>query len=118
MTLTTTHSGTRFTPFLSVPLKRGVLACFAALVCLAGAANTVGSTAYVQAGLKAHWDGIDNTMTNGVRFHDPAATNWCDLSGQTNNVWLPDYVSVESNALYSSVITNLPPSGSKTGKCP
>ncbi len=107
MTLMKTHNGTRFTPFLSVPLKRGVLACFAALVCLAGAANTVGSTAYVQAGLKAHWDGIDNTMTNGVRFHDPAATNWCDLSGQTNNVWLPDYVSVESNALYSSVITNL-----------
>jgi len=107
MTLMKTHTGPRFTPFLSVPLKRGVLACFAALVCLAGAANTVGSTAYVQAGLKAHWDGIDNTMTNGVRFHDPAATNWCDLSGQTNNVWLPDYVSVESNALYSSVITNL-----------
>ncbi len=98
-----------------------MLACFAALVCLAGAANTVGSTAYVQAGLKAHWDGIDNTMTNGVRFHDPAATNWCDLSGQANDGWLPDYVAVESNALYSSVITNLPNSainGSKTGKRP
>ncbi len=107
MTLTTTRSGIRFTPFLSVPLRRGALACFAALVCLAGLADSVGSTAYVQAGLKAHWDGIDNTMTNGVRFHDPAATNWCDLSGQANDVWLPDYVAVESNALYSSVITNL-----------
>ena len=99
MTVMKTHTGPRFTPFLSVPLKRGVLACFAALVCLAGAANTVGSTAYVQAGLKAHWDGIDNTMTNGVRFHDPAATNWCDLSGQANDVWLPDYVAVVKSRL-------------------
>ena len=102
-------------------MKKGVLACFALLACLACRAD-VGASAYVQAQLVAHWDGIDNTMTNGVRFHDPAATNWCDLSGQANNVWLPTFVSVESNALYSSVVagksTAAEINSSKTGLCP
>lgn len=109
------------TPHLSTPMKKGVLACFVLLACLACRAD-VGSSAYVQAQLVAHWDGIDNTVTNGVRFHDPAATNWCDLSGQANNVWLPTFVSVESNALYSSVVagksTAAEINSSKTGLCP
>ena len=79
MTHATALSRSLSTPRLSTPMKKGVLACFALLACLACRAD-VGSSAYVQAQLVAHWDGIDNTMTNGVRFHDPAATNWCDLS--------------------------------------
>lgn len=121
MTHATALSRSLSTPRLSTPMKKGVLACFALLACLACRAD-VGSSAYVQAQLVAHWDGIDNTMTNGVRFHDPAATNWCDLSGQTNNVWLPTFVSVESNALYSSVVagksTAAEINSSKTGLCP
>lgn len=125
MTPTTTHTAALSlalsTPRLSTPLKKGALACFALLAGLASVAD-VGSSAYVQAGLTAHWDGIDNTVTNGVRFHDSAATNWCDLSGQANNVWLPAFVSVESNALYSSVVTGKTGSAqidsSKTGACP
>jgi len=68
-------------------------------------ASDVSSSVYVQDGLVAHWDGIDNTLTNGVRFHDNAATNWCDLSGQGNDVWMPSFVAVESNALYSTAMT-------------
>ncbi len=119
MTPAKTHTGA-LSLALSIPLKRGAWACFALLACFAGAAD-VGSSAYVQAGLTAHWDGIDNTVTNGVRHHDPAATNWCDLSGQANHVWLPAFVSVESNALYSSVVTGLSNAqinGSKTELCP
>ena len=126
MTLTMTHmaalSRALSIPRLATLMKKGVLACFAVLAAGLACATDVGSSAYVQAGLAAHWDGIDNTVTNGVRFHDSAATNWCDLSGQMNNVWLPTFVSVESNALYSSVVagksTAAEINSSKTGLCP
>lgn len=39
------------------------------------------SGSYVQDGLIAQWDGIDNAVVGGVRCHDAAATDWVDLSG-------------------------------------
>ncbi len=84
-------------------IQRTMAALGAALCgCLGGfAANAPGSDAYVKDGLVAHWDGIDNTLKDGVRSHDAAATTWCDLSGQGNDVAIPSFVKVESNALLS-----------------
>lgn len=73
--------------------------CLLACAC---AAADVSSTAYVPTSLVAHWDGIDNTLTSGVRSHDPNATVWSDLTGNGNDVALPlTFVDVESDAILS-----------------
>ncbi len=59
------------------------------------------SEGYVKKGLVAYWDGIDNTLKNGVRSHDAAATTWCDLSGNGNDFAIPSFVKIESNAMLS-----------------
>ncbi len=59
-----------------------------------------GSSSYVQVGLIAHWDGIDNTLADGVRSHTADATIWCDLVGE-NDVTLPSYVTVEEKSMLS-----------------
>ena len=41
-------------------------------------ATTYTSASYVQSGLIAQWDGIDN---QGTGTHDPTATTWKDLVG-------------------------------------
>ncbi len=63
------------------------------------------SADYVQGGLIAHWDGIDNTLTDGVRSHTENATVWSDLAG-LNDVTLPACVTVEDNAMYSEASTS------------
>ena len=44
------------------------------------------SASYVQDGLIAQWDGIDNV---GTGVHDPAATVWKDLAGSYDLSLLP-----------------------------
>ncbi len=72
------------------------LMVMAAVVAVAGAASATGVTAqdYVQNGLIAHWDGVENA---GYGVHDATATEWKNLCG-TNTVGdlpvapLPGYV--------------------------
>ncbi len=70
------------------------------------AAGVPGSSAYVADGLVAHWDGIDNTLTDGMRSHNASATTWSDLSGNGNDIALPACVTVEANALLSAAGLN------------
>ena len=55
-----------------------VMAAFAAT----GASAAVASRAYVQRGLVAQYDGIDNA---GTGSHDSTATTWVDLTGNGND---------------------------------
>lgn len=62
-----------------------MLSCLFASVVAMGSSAGFGaptSRSYVQNGLVAQWDGIDNAVDeSGNRYHDPAATVWADLSG-------------------------------------
>ena len=61
-------------------------------------ADTYTSASYVQSGLIAQWDGIDN---QGTGTHDPTATTWKDLKGSLD-MTLTDKGSwtFDGNALY------------------
>ena len=59
-----------------------VLSAAMAVFCVAAArATTYTSASYVQDGLIAQWDGIDNA---GTGTHDPNATVWKDLAGHND----------------------------------
>ena len=53
------------------------------------------TSSYVQEGLVAQWDGINNA---GLGFHDPGADIWKDLKGiydlplTSKGVWGPDHL--------------------------
>ena len=78
---------------------RKTLAGMAAMF-IAGAACAATSASYVQRGLIAQWDGIDNA---GTGVHDPNATVWKDLKGSLDMTltskgrWMP-----RGNALFVS----------------
>ncbi len=66
-------------------------------------------------GLVGHWDGIDNTLAeDGTRSHQETLSVWSDLSGKGNDVRVPGYVTVESNALVSVANTNKKPDTNTT----
>ena len=69
--------------------------------------------AYVTDGLRALYDGVYNAGTYAEPVHDAAATNWLDLTGNGNSVWMPDYVAVQEDAVVSQVRTD-PATGQKT----
>lgn len=69
--------------------------------------------AYVTEGLCALYDGINNGGTAAEPYHDANTTNWLDVSGNGNTVWLPDWVAVKTNAMYSAVRTD-PATGGPT----
>ena len=58
-----------------------LLAAVAAFGLVAAYATTYTSASYVQDGLIAQWDGIDNV---GTGTHDPNATVWKDLAGHND----------------------------------
>ncbi len=62
------------------------------------------SSAYVKQGLVLQLDGVDNSVdANGVPYHDAAATTWADLSGNVAvPIPLPEWVTVESDAIFSA----------------
>ena len=62
------------------------------------------SSAYVKEGLVLQLDGVDNSVdANGVPYHDAEATTWADLSGNVADpIPLPDWVTVESDAIFSA----------------
>ena len=84
-----------------------MLAAF--IVAFSGFAAAPGSDAYVQGGLVLHLDGIDNSLSGGVRSHADAPSVWNDLSGQGNDFTLPSFVTVEANAMLSAANTNKKP---------
>ena len=61
-------------------MKRIVLSVCAA-VAAAVVANAASTLDYVQDGLVALYDGIDNSLVDGVPTHRPDATKWDDLTG-------------------------------------
>ena len=61
---------------------------------------------YVQSGLVAHWDAIENA---GRGQHSSTIAAWKDLVGD-NDILIPDWVKVEDEALYSI--------GATTHDCP
>ena len=63
-------------------MKRAILSVVIAAFCLAVAhATTYTSASYVQDGLIAQWDGIDNA---GTGVHDPTTNVWKDLKGHND----------------------------------
>lgn len=80
-------------------------AVFAAVsgACVNGlsAVGVPSSGGYVNNGLVAHWDGIDNTLVGTERSHKPDATIWCDLTGNGGDLTLPSFVTVEGTSMLS-----------------
>ena len=72
--------------------------CVSVVQMLSGVAYAYDSSSYVQNGLIAQWDGIDN---QGTGTHDPTATTWKDLKGSLDMA-LTDKGSwtADGNALY------------------
>lgn len=60
--------------------------------------------AYVTDGLCALYDGVNNGGTAAEPYHDANTTNWLDVSGNGNTVWLPSWVTVQENAMYSATL--------------
>ncbi len=91
------------------------ISCFAcaSFIFLASAFSALAavksSSEYVQDGLVAHWDGIDNTLNaDGTRSHTDEAETWYDLSGNGLHVNLKgrSYIVVEKNAILSKKNAN------------
>ena len=61
--------------------RMAIFAAIAALAMGTAHATTYTSASYVQDGLIAQWDGIDNV---GTGTHDPTATVWKDLAGHND----------------------------------
>ena len=81
-------------------LKVALVAACAVVVGWAFTASAdIPASAYVQTGLIAQWDGIDNA---GTGTHDANATTWKDLSGNGNDLTVvaDKGVFVDGNALY------------------
>jgi len=81
------------------------------------------SADYVQNGLRAQWDGIDNTLQNGVRSHSNSPAVWSDLTGNGHDIpFLPDFVEVDSDSMLSKAIRGLSDptaiNASKNDLCP
>ena len=64
-----------------------------ACICVAAAAQGAVS-GYVQDGLIAHWDAIDNV---GTGVHDPSATTWKDLTGLHPDMVFPNGTLIGDN---------------------
>ena len=64
-------------------LRGGIVSASVVLIGLSACADGVACTSasYVQNGLIAQWDGIDNV---GTGAHDPTATTWKDLKGDND----------------------------------
>ena len=77
-------------------MKKRVMICgFAVLAGLvAGNANGWTAYSYVQKGLKASYDGIDNA---GTGTHDATVRTWKDLTGNGYDGTLASTVTWESN---------------------
>ena len=56
---------------------------------------------YVQDGLVAQWDGVENA---GVVLHEDSPSAWVDLVGGLE-ITIPEWVTVETNAFYSESST-------------
>ena len=66
--------------------KLSVFALSVSAAFVSASAHAYTSASYVQDGLIAQWDGIDNT---GVGVHDPGAKAWKDLVGNYDLSLLP-----------------------------
>ena len=70
-------------------MKKLMIAVGACVCALGAMAYT--SKSYVQDGLIAQWDGIDNVLLDGVRLHDANAEVWSDLTGNGNDFAVGSY---------------------------
>ena len=70
-------------------MKKLMMAVGACVCALGAMAYT--SKSYVQDGLIAQWDGIDNVLLDGVRLHDANAEVWSDLTGNGNDFAVGSY---------------------------
>ena len=82
----------------SCAVRRAVLAAGLVVLGLGSVSADIPASAYVQDGLIAHWDGIDNA---GTGTHDPNATTWVDLKGE-NNLTLTKVTFGENCATFAS----------------
>ena len=57
---------------------------------------------YVQDGLVAQWDGVENA---GVGMHEDSPSAWVDIVGGLE-ITIPEWVTVETNAFYSESSTD------------
>lgn len=89
----------------------------AAAVCISGEAfadAAYTSANYVQDGLIAQWDGIDNAIVNGNRTHDASATAWKDLIGNldltltANGSWSANGNALVANGIAAKCATAAP----------
>lgn len=92
-------NGTHKVNFIALAIQTGVLS----LATLPGStAGAIAPTArdYVQTGLIAHWDGIEN-VGYGLP-HDSTATVWKDLTGRHDLTGVEGNYSWQDNAFYAS----------------
>ena len=80
--------------------KEAYLAVIALAVTVAGSVYGLTACSYVQKGLKASYDGIDNA---GTGTHDPAVRTWKDLTGNGYDGTLASTVAWESNCWVATV---------------
>ena len=73
--------------------KTSTLVCMCAVAALAAVAQGAVS-GYVQNGLIAHWDAIDNV---GTGVHDASATTWKDLTGLHADMVFPNGTLIGEN---------------------
>ena len=76
---------------------RSLFVAASAVCCVASTAFAYDSSSYVQSGLIAQWDGIDN---QGTGTHDPTATTWKDLKGSLDMTLTAKGSWTGGNALY------------------
>ena len=88
-----------------------------AAVCISGEAfadAAYTSANYVQDGLVAQWDGIDNAIVNGNRTHNASATVWKDLIGSldltltANGSWSANGNALVANGIAAKCATAAP----------
>ena len=61
--------------------RKSIVGFAVAAVLALGEAFGYTSASYVQSGLIAQWDGIDNAVSGARRIHRDDASTWADLSG-------------------------------------
>ena len=72
--------------------------------------TTATSASYVTEGLVLQYDGVDNSVVNGVRTHLDSPTVLANLTGNGKDIPKPSFLDIEANAFYSNALKDNRPS--------
>ena len=68
------------------------------------------SASYVTEGLVLQYDGVDNSVVDGVRTHLDSPTVLANLTGNGKDIPKPSFLDIEANAFYSNALKDNRPS--------